>query len=129
MLKAVVGDERKLAALDMRLRNQSATAKNLLEVGEEMTGMRAGDITPSGGLMDLLSRGANAVGTAATGQARASSSDALARLLSKQGEEGAALLETLGPRARREMERQLMRGRLGGSAAGYLGGLSTSGNR
>lgn len=123
-LQSVVGDEARLAAVRNRLTNQSATAKNLGEMADEMF---SSTYTGGNPVTNLTFSTLGSVRDAATRQARSASTDALARLLSQQGEGGAKFLEGLDDIARGVMARNAARQSAGARTAGYLGGATVRG--
>lgn len=128
MLRDVVNDETLIARLDKRLRNQSATARNLMEVADEMAGAQAGGSRGGGfSLLELAGRGLGTVRDAATGEARMSSSDALARLLSQRGQTGVQTLQALDEISRGVLARDRARRGATSRTAGYIGGATVRG--
>ncbi len=123
-LKNVIGDETRLAALDKRLRNQSATARNLAEWADEAF---SGSFSSGNPLTDATFRTVGGMRDFATRQARSASTDALADLLSLQGNRGITFLESLDDISRGVMARNAARSSAAGRTAGYAGGLAARG--
>lgn len=128
MLRKVIGDEERMGQLYNRTMRQSQTAQNLAGILDFATDIRPGTFTQTSP-RDLASRAmAGLVNTGLRGT-QASSATALSKLLTTGGEEGAQLLESLGPEAMRAMRRMNFRSGLGRRVGGYAGGTFGGGSR
>lgn len=128
MLRKVIGDEERMGQLYNRTMRQSQTAQNLANILDFATDIRPGTFTQTSP-RDLAARAmAGLVNTGLRGT-QASSATELSKLLTMGGDEGAKLLESLGPEAMRAMRRMDFRSGLGRRLGGYAGGTFAGGNQ